>query len=62
MARLETLTALPYVADLEPLGHSTTENFRKGGVHELGTVVFTDSTQFGVPVVYIWDLASGITS
>jgi len=31
-------------------------------VHELGTVVFTDSTQFGVPVMYIWDLASVITS
>ena len=30
-------------ADLEPLGHSTAENFRKGGVHEFGTVVSTVS-------------------
>jgi hypothetical protein len=41
----------------------TAENFRKGGVHEVGTVVFTVSAQFGVPVVlYIWALPRGITS
>ena len=32
-------------------------------MHEVGTVVFTVSAQFGVPVVpYIWSLTRGITS
>ena len=32
-------------------------------MHEVGTVVFTVSAQFGVPVVpYIWALTRGITS
>ena len=54
--------ALPCVADLEPLGHSTTEKFRKGGVHGDGTVVFTVSAQFGVPVTDTWPSIGGITS
>ena len=29
-------------------------------MHELGTVFFTDSTQFGVPVMYIWDLLAAL--
>jgi hypothetical protein len=31
-------------------------------VHEVGTVVFTVSAQFGVPVIDIWALTRGITS
>jgi hypothetical protein len=31
-------------------------------VHGVGTVVFTVSAQFGVPVPYIWALTRGITS
>ena len=32
-------------------------------MHEVGTVVFTVSAQFGVPVLnYIWALTRGITS
>jgi hypothetical protein len=30
-------------------------------VHEVDTVVFTVSAQFGVPVIEIWDWAKGIT-
>ena len=33
----------------QPLTHPTAEDFRKGGVHGFGTVVFTVSAQFGVP-------------
>ena len=50
-------------AEAVPLTHHAAENFRKGGVHGVGTVVFTVSAQFGVPVVpYIWSLTRGITS
>jgi hypothetical protein len=34
----------------------------KGGVHEVGTVVFTVSAQFGVPVTNTWASTRGITS
>jgi hypothetical protein len=48
---------------LSALRHPTAENFRKGGVHEVGTVVFTASAQFGVPVLpCMWALTRGITS
>jgi hypothetical protein len=47
----------------QPKGQlETTENFRKGGVHEVGTVVFTVSAQFGVPVANIWALINLFTS
>jgi hypothetical protein len=60
---LETLMAPPLHRGPRALkGTSTAENFRKGGVHGVGTVVFTVSAQFGVPVPYIWALTSGITS
>jgi hypothetical protein len=36
--------------------------FGKGGVHGVGTVIFTVSAKSGVPVINIWDLAEGITS
>ena len=40
----------PFGWGFSALRHPTAENFRKGGVHEVGTVVFTASAQFGVPV------------
>ena len=47
---------------LSPLRHPTAENFRKEGVHEVGTVVFTVSAQFGVPVIHMWGLTRDITN
>jgi hypothetical protein len=36
----------PFGWGFSALRHPTAENFRKGGVHEVGTVVFTASAQF----------------
>ena len=40
---------------LQPITHATAENFRRGGVHEIGTV-FTVSAEFGVQARHTWGL------
>src|SRR6476660_7765661 len=49
-------------AGLETPGTRLLRISGKGGVHGVGTVVFTVSAQFCVPVIVIWALTRGITS
>jgi hypothetical protein len=58
-----TSQALTTAGPLSRGGGHGADFFGKGGVHEVGTVVFTVSAlRSGVPVVDIWSLRRGITS
>src|SRR6478752_10710738 len=59
---LETLAALSRRGPRALKGTRLLRISGKGGVHEVGTVVFTVSAQFGVPVITIWPWSEGITS
>ena len=59
---LETLAALSRRGPRALKGTPLLRISGKGGVHEVGTVVFTVSAQFGVPVTITWASTCGITS
>ena len=59
---LETLAALSRRGPRALRGTRLLRISGKGGVHEVGTVVFTVSAQFGVPVTSTWASTRGITS